>query len=84
MKDAMTLEAFFSLAFLLLSLSLSITCAFPFTYKRGSTSTRVRGLKKTQLHSIFLPETWDLHPLSPIYNTYYKQVPVTRAAADWT
>jgi len=32
-KDPAALEAFFSLAFLLF---LSVTCAFPFTYKRGS------------------------------------------------
>ena len=36
-KDAVTLEAFFYLAFPLFSLfSLSVTRAFPFTYKRGN------------------------------------------------
>ena len=43
MKDAVTLEAFFSLAFLLFSLFLSVTCAFPFTYKRKSRMPHERG-----------------------------------------
>ena len=91
----MTLEAFFLLAFLSLSLSLSlsfsrVTCAFPFNYKRGSRTptngSRLKGTEfnQTQLHSILPSETWDLLPLSPVCNPYYKQVPVTRAASNWT
>ena len=68
-----------------LSLSLSITYAFPFTYKRGSRtphegggmSTWLNELNKAQLRSIFSPETWDLLPLSLVSNPYYKLVPVT-------
>ena len=39
-KDPAALEAFFSLAFLLF---LSVTCAFPFTYKRGKQDAQRRG-----------------------------------------
>ena len=88
-KDAAALEAFFSLVFLLFSLwSLSVICAFPFAYKRGSRTPHDRHehtvdeLNKTPLHSIFSPKTWKLFPLSPVYNPYYKLVPVTQAAAD--
>jgi len=53
-KDAAALEAFFSLAFLLfLSLSFSITYAFPFTYKRGSeTSHEGHTAERAQQDSI--------------------------------
>ena len=84
-KDPTALEAFFFF--------LSVTCPFPFTYKRESmtlqeerqlTSTGLNKLSKAQLHSIFSPETWELLPLLSICNPYYKLVSVTQATADWT
>jgi len=95
-KEVAVLEGFFSsILSLFLSLSFSdVTCIFPFFDKRGNTtqhkrgkkeigtSTRLNELNKTQLRSIFSPETWDLLPLSPVCNPYYKLVPVTRAATD--
>ena len=87
MKGAATSEAFFLLAFFSLSFS-RVTCAFPYIYKSGSRTPHeghmewLNKLNKTQLRSTLSPETWDLLPLSPVCNPYYKLVLVTRAVAD--
>ena len=82
MKDAATLEAFFSLAFLLFSLF--VTCAFPFIYKREvgrpmkgerHEHTTKRAQQDLTPFDLF---TRDLRPsLSPVCNLYYKLVLVT-------
>ena len=80
MKGTATPVAFFLLAFCSFS---RVTCTFPFIYKRGSKTLheghmeRPNKLNETQLRSTLSLETWDLLPLLPICNPYYKLVLVT-------
>jgi hypothetical protein len=66
-----------------------VTCTFPLTYKRGGRMPHWgRGnpiqLNPTQLNLTVPSKTWDLLPLLPVCNPYYKLVPVTRVAPHWT